>query len=399
VTAQDALYRSLRAGLVDPALSWSEHDLPEHERTKHVHRLHPYLGKFVPQLVEVFLRRYFTPGQVVLDPFAGSGTTLVECSTFGAHAVGVDVSAFNALLCRVKTRLVDAAAVERDLRAALARFEAAGLDHTAEPVRSDARAASSTSANGGGTVPIRAGGYLDQWFAPGALRHLRRFVDGVGEFPAVADLLRVIVSRAARSCRQTTHYNLDFPRVPQHDPYWCRKHRRICVPTTDAARFLRRYTLDTARRVQAYQALRTGARIDVLHADARIADYGVIADGLVTSPPYPGRIDYHEQHRYAFELLGLAQHRDAEIGAAWRGRSRAVLRAYQDDMTAVFANARRHLRPGATIVIVIDDTEALYDAILDRCGFVLSERRIRHVNRRTGQRAGEFFEQVLIATA
>ena len=31
----------------------------EFERTKHVHRLHPYLGKFIPQLVEVFLRKYF----------------------------------------------------------------------------------------------------------------------------------------------------------------------------------------------------------------------------------------------------------------------------------------------------------------------------------------------------
>jgi len=30
----------------------------EFERTKHVHRLHPYLGKFIPQLVEVFLRKY-----------------------------------------------------------------------------------------------------------------------------------------------------------------------------------------------------------------------------------------------------------------------------------------------------------------------------------------------------
>ena len=31
----------------------------EYERTKHVHRLHPYLGKFIPQLVEVFLKHYF----------------------------------------------------------------------------------------------------------------------------------------------------------------------------------------------------------------------------------------------------------------------------------------------------------------------------------------------------
>lgn len=48
----------------------------EFERTKHVHRLHPYLGKFIPQLVEVFLRKYFKGGDTILDPFSGSGTTL-----------------------------------------------------------------------------------------------------------------------------------------------------------------------------------------------------------------------------------------------------------------------------------------------------------------------------------
>ena len=42
-------------------LNWREKDLPERERTKHVHRLHPYLGKFIPLLVETFLRKYFRP--------------------------------------------------------------------------------------------------------------------------------------------------------------------------------------------------------------------------------------------------------------------------------------------------------------------------------------------------
>ena len=60
---QEALY-----GGLDLALSWSESDLPERERTKHVHRLHPYLGKFIPQLVEAMLERYVPPGGRVLDP-------------------------------------------------------------------------------------------------------------------------------------------------------------------------------------------------------------------------------------------------------------------------------------------------------------------------------------------
>jgi len=72
---QEALYAE-----IDLELSWSEVALPQVERTKHVHSLHPYLGKFIPQLVEVFLRRHFRPGQCVYDPFVGSGTTLVEAT-------------------------------------------------------------------------------------------------------------------------------------------------------------------------------------------------------------------------------------------------------------------------------------------------------------------------------
>ena len=88
---------------IDTELSWSESDLPERERTKHVHRLHPYLGKYPPQLVEVLLRRRFAPGALIYDPFAGSGTTLVEATVQGMPALGCDVSAFNCLLAGVKS--------------------------------------------------------------------------------------------------------------------------------------------------------------------------------------------------------------------------------------------------------------------------------------------------------
>src|SRR5512133_2048357 len=117
--SQAALYRELADDL---HLSWSEAELPERERTKHVHRLHPYLGKFIPQLVETLLDRYVEPGARVLDPFAGSGTTLVQSLESGRSAVGVDVARFNCLLMDVKTRRYNLFVLERELRDALARF-------------------------------------------------------------------------------------------------------------------------------------------------------------------------------------------------------------------------------------------------------------------------------------
>jgi len=362
---QDVLYAD-----IDLALSWSERDLPERERTKHVHRLHPYLGKFIPQLVEVLLERYFRPGQHVLDPFAGSGTTLVQALESGLDATGVDVAAFNCLLMGVKTRRYDPFLLEQELRAAHARV--------------------------GELSTERPNTFVRRWFAPQAARELLGFRALIEDYEH-ADVLRVVLTRAARSARRTAHFDLDFPRTPQVEPYWCHKHRRECRPVGTASQFLRRYTLDTLARLKEFSRVRArGRNAAVVHGDVRELELGRF-DGVLTSPPYPGLIDYHEQHRYAYELLGLDDQRELELGAAVAGTSRAALGAYSDGIVAALLNAKRSLREGAPVLIVVNDRRDLYPEILERSGLQLEDRLRRHVNRRTGRRAGEFFEDVLIA--
>jgi energy-converting hydrogenase Eha subunit B len=65
-------------------------------------------------------------------------------------------------------------------------------------------------------------------------------------------------------------------------------------------------------------------------------------------------------------------------------------------MVEVFANAREHLVGVGPIVIVVNDSRDLYPDILSRSGLRLVERLTRHVNRRTGRRAGEYYEDVLV---
>jgi hypothetical protein len=58
---------------------------------------------------------------------------------------------------------------------------------------------------------------------------------------------------------------------------------------------------------------------------------------------------------------------------------------------------RESLRPRAPVVIVVNDRRELYPEILERAGLAIETRYRRHVNRRTGRRAGEFFEDVIVA--
>ena len=75
----------------------------------------------------------------------------------------------------------------------------------------------------------------------------------------------------------------------------------------------------------------------------------------------------------------------------------AAVAQYVEDMTAVFANCAKHMLSGAPLIIVIDDARDLYETILHDAELDIEERRKRHVNRRTGRRQGQFFEDIIVA--
>ena len=151
------------------------------------------------------------------------------------------------------------------------------------------------------------------------------------------------------------------------------------------------------RRVERFAAVRSDAKVQCVHGDSRLVNLPPV-DAIVTSPPYVGLIDYHEQHRYAYELLGLADNHESEIGAAANGQSAAARDAYCRDMTSVFRNVVSNLRPGGALVVVAADRHALYPRILGDLGLVERHVMERHVNRRTGRRGSRFYESIFIYT-
>jgi hypothetical protein len=167
------------------------------------------------------------------------------------------------------------------------------------------------------------------------------------------------------------------------------------MPTTTAFQFLRRYSLDTIRRLEEFAAQRTNAAVVVKHEDSRQADIPTV-DGVITSPPYVGLIDYHEQHRYAYELLGLEERSEAEIGAARQGASQRAQREYQESIAQVFRKACASMPSGGHLIVVAGDKHQLYGEIARLCGVKVEAILNRHVNRRTGRRSSEFYESIYV---
>lgn len=363
--------------LSDLNLNWRERDLPERERTKHVHRLHPYLGKFIPQLVEIFLRKY--QPHLVYDPFCGCGTTLVEANVLGIDSIGTDVSQFNVLLSKVKTDEYDLKLVAGELQDILRR------SHDLK--------AKSYSGNKTNKIATTNNEYIKTWFAEDSQNDLLAYLSLIKDYK-YQDLLKIILSRSARSARLVTHFDLDFPKKPQTASYFCYKHGRTCQPVNEAYKFLFRYTLDTIDRIKEFANIRTKASVIVKHADSRQVDLPKDIGMVFTSPPYVGLIDYHEQHKYAYELLGLKNNDTREIGPAKNGQSEQARKDYIKGINDVILHTRDHMAKDAIMAIVVCDKFGIYNP--EAVGFKSIGRVERHVNRRTGRRESAFYESILI---
>jgi len=83
------------------SIDWDFTDAPSN---RGIHSIHPYPAKFIPQIPRKLIE-LFHPGDssIILDPFCGSGTTLVEAIDLGLDAWGVDLSPIACLTSKVKT--------------------------------------------------------------------------------------------------------------------------------------------------------------------------------------------------------------------------------------------------------------------------------------------------------
>jgi len=445
-------------------LNWalSFENVKESERTKHVHRLHPYKGKFIPQLVEYFLDAhvddfkkevYFRPGDIVLDPFCGSGTTLVQANELGMHAVGVDISLYNAVISNVKVKEHDLNALNASIYRINKSFKSflAGASHTL--FEKELKAALSEFNNKYFPSPgfkrrVRKGeidqleygrakvqeflpifhqllrkyhvginidpngAFLDQWYLPSTrkdLLFLRDTIEQTGSEDS-REILYIILSRTARSCRSTTHSDLATLLQPVTSPYYCQKHGKICAPLFSAFKWWDYYSKDTLKRLWAFRNLRSPTEQVCVVGDSQTIDLieavhqenPILAElirhqrvkGIFTSPPYVGLINYREQHEYAYELFGFERRDEKEIGPLSKGQGADARQEYINSIARVLKHMHRYLVEDFDIFIVANDKFGLYPQIVEKAGMNIVNEFKRPVLHRTEKNKDPYSESI-----
>lgn len=104
--------------------------------------------------------------------------------------------------------------------------------------------------------------------------------------------------------------------------------------------------------------------------------------GIVSSPPYLGLIDYHEQHAYAYELFDLKRKDSDEIGPLSKGQGKAAKKAYVESVTQALKNCETILVDNYDIFLVANDKHNLYTEIAEKAGMEIIEEETRPVLRR-----------------
>jgi DNA modification methylase len=423
----------------------------EAETTKHVHRLHPYKGKFIPQLVEYFLddhidkfkkEVYFKKGDIVLDPFSGSGTTMTQSSELGIHAVGIDVSAFNTLIGNCKVSHYNILELEMEIsritnllrqfveKSGILEFETRLLQELSDfnnkyfPVPEYKYKLRNKEIDEDAYGPQKAADFLskfeklvseygitlrqekhdtflEKWYSS----QIRKEIDLVNaeiqklKSNDTRNILQVILSRAIRSCRATTHADLGTLLEPVTTTYYCGKHGKICKPLFSILKWWKTYSKDTIERIIEFNPLRTDTYQLCVTGDSRTIDIvEAVQDkkpdfskllkqqkisGIFSSPPYVGLIDYHEQHAYAYDLFGFPRNDELEIGPFFRGQGKAAIDSYARGISAVLNNCKRFLAKDYNVFLVANDKYNLYPSIAENAGMFVVNTFKRPVLNRT----------------
>lgn len=319
------------------------------------HDLHPYPAKFIPQIPGNCIAQLSLPGELVFDPFGGSGTTALEAVRLGRRALSVDANAVGTLIGRVKTCNLDRTTT-KDIHAIRSALTTRVVDLPGEE---------SLCTEHAGYIPDIPN--IDKWFpitSRGELALIRsriaRMESDKARDVALLALSRIVLAVSFQDSE--TRYSSKPHDIPQGETL-----KRFLV-ALDAI----------VRNVVRTQAVLRYGVCDFVTADTRELGHGVCkpesVDLIVTSPPYGNANDYHLYHRFRLLWLGHdpRQLGKIEIGSHLRHQKESSgFDAYLAEMKQSLSGMYSLLRAGRYAVLVVGD--AIYKNVLYRAAEAFSK--------------------------
>ncbi|NPA05803.1 MAG: site-specific DNA-methyltransferase [Chloroflexi bacterium] len=359
LTLPDRVERLRR--LLTRDLNFHGHTVPDP-----LHRLHPFPAKFPPQLPRLFIQHLTEPGQTILDPMMGSGTTLLEAQHLHRQALGNDIDPLALTLVAAKSQPPTAAQWARTWPTLIAQGQDWMRREQALRRIHQKRFDAETQR------------FLNYWFLPETQRALLALTLAIEQITELKlrRFARVIFSSLiiaksgsvaqARDLSHTRPHRVERPPKPVFDLFAQKAQR--------AERMLR------SRQEASHVTSR------IIEADAqRMPWKSSSIDLVVTSPPYAANaIDYMRAHKFTLVWWGYSVHqlrnrRRGYIGgeaiqgqrgsrlpnkaeeviediAAIDTKKASSLRRYFTEMRNVFQEIARVIRPGGFAIIVVGDS-------------------------------------------
>lgn len=346
----------------------------------HLHSLHPYPARMIPQIPARAIELWSKKGDRVLDPFAGCGTTLLEAVIRGRNAVGVDNNPVACLISSAKTVYYS----EEDVKCLKDFLEA--LD------------AMINSPDLIPSIPVYKN--MEYWFAEEA-------IDELGKIRACIHTLEGKPRQMALCCLSAIIVRVSYQ---GSDTKYVRKVADF-VPGSGIKGYKAKLK-SAIKCIEEINEKKTG-KADIIRADGRnleaIEDSTI--DLIVTSPPYLNAYDYHKYHRHRMQWIDgdVSFARDNEIGKHDTfTRKGATPDKYFEDMAKCFSEWYRVLKEDAYCLIVVGDAIVSGEPVsvgdrfvemMNAVGFTFRNRWIRSldVNRKSfNQQARIKKEHVLL---
>jgi site-specific DNA-methyltransferase (cytosine-N4-specific) len=305
------------------------------------HNFHPYAAKFIPQIPAYFIEKFTKKHEVVLDPFCGSGSALVEALLLCRQAIGIDLHPIGVLASRVKTTKLKSGEIAK-IQAVINRAEQEiAKYYNKSPARADSEL----------SYQIPEFHNRDHWFQENILHELAILKSIINESrisEELKDFLRLamssIVVLVSNQESETRYVAINKNLAPQ-------KTLQLFIKKVS----------DMVERMEAFSVSATDEEIKVYQADSRYIDFvkDNAVDFIITSPPYPNTYDYYLYHKQRMFWLDcdVKNVQDNEIGSRDKHSSKNEgIDTYIDSMKLCFKQFSRVLKPNKYFVFIIGDS-------------------------------------------